>query len=67
MPSFLIAPAAKAVAEVLLVELKAKRIAAINIDIIRAACAIGAHFDDWSPDERLTMEDAVLRQVVERA
>lgn len=44
--------------------LKSGRVAAINIDVIRAACNIADHYESLTQPERELLEDKVLRKVV---
>lgn len=57
---------AEKVSERLMSALLRHRIAAINIDTIRAACEIAAHYEGLTADELQVLEDRALRRAVER-
>lgn len=45
---------------------KAGRLQRIDIDVIRAACEIAAHYDCLSAQELVCLEERTLRRVVEK-
>lgn len=57
---------AERVASRLMALLKHGRLERINIDIIRAACEVAAHYELLTAQELVALEESVLRRVVEK-
>lgn len=55
---------ADTVADRLFAMLKFGKMAAINIDSIRAACEIAAHYEEMDAGEYRELEEKVLRKII---